>query len=155
MIRVHRTARVVTTASVLTVSLLASSCGGGSQNSGGDVTSTTEPSTATPTDPEVTSPPTSTASKPNLEEGEPAISSVSLLIDADSNEVQETSVALGTPMTIRIRSSVADEFHLHGYDLELTGTDVTFNFVADRLGEFELEMHDSGAKVLILTVLED
>jgi len=110
---------------------------------------------ATPTDPAVTAPPTSTAAKDNPEEGEPSTETVSVLIDADAGETQEVSVALGTPMTIRVRSSQADEFHLHGYDLKLTGTDVTFNFVADRLGEFELETHDSGQLVMMLTVLED
>lgn len=116
---------------------------------------TTAPSAATPTDPASTAAPTSSASKPDQEEGEPAIEPVSILIDADSGESQDVSVALGTPMTIRVRSTQVEEFHLHGYDLELTGTDVTFTFVADVLGEFELETHGSGALVLLLTVLED
>lgn len=116
---------------------------------------TTVPSAATPTDPASTAAPTSTATKPDLEEGEPAIEPVSILIDADSGGTQDVSVALGTPMTIRVRSTRAEEFHLHGYELELTGTDVTFTFVADVLGEFELETHGSGALVLLLTVLED
>ncbi len=110
---------------------------------------------ASPTDPAATTPPTSTAAKDTLEEGEPPSEAISILVDADAAGVQEVSVALGTPMTIRIRSTQSDEFHLHGYDLELTGTDVTFNFVADRLGEFELENHDSGQLVLLLAVLED
>lgn len=110
---------------------------------------------ATPTDPAATAPPTSTASKETPEEGEPATESVSILIDADGGETQEVSVALGTPMTIRVRASKSDEFHLHGYDLKLTGSDVTFNFVADRLGDFELETHDSGQLVMMLTVVED
>ncbi|MGA0877708.1 MAG: hypothetical protein ACO3SP_01180 [Ilumatobacteraceae bacterium] len=80
---------------------------------------------------------------------------MSILVDADSGETQDVSVALGTPMTIRIRSTAAEEFHLHGYDLELTGTDVTFQFVADKLGDFELETHGSGALVLRLSVLQD
>lgn len=114
-----------------------------------------EPGSATPTDPVSTAAPTSTASKPNLEEGEPAIEPVSILVDADSGETQDVSVALGTPMVIRIRSNVAEEFHLHGYDLELSGTDVTFQFEADKLGDFELEAHGSGALVLRLSVLQD
>ena len=116
---------------------------------------TTQQASATPTDPAATAPPTSTAAKEGLDQGEPATETVSLLIDADSAETQEVSVALGTPMTIRARSSVRDEFHLHGYELKLTGTDVTFNFVADKLGEFELETHDSGRLLLMLIVLED
>lgn len=131
------------------------SCSGDSTTSTGSIAVTTAPSAATPTDPASTAAPTSTATKPDQEEGEPAIEPVSILIDADSGETQDVSVALGTPMTIRVRSTRAEEFHLHGYDLELTGTDVTFTFVADELGEFELETHGSGALVLLLTVLED
>lgn len=110
---------------------------------------------ASPTDPAATAAPTSTAAKDTPEEGEPSTETVSILVDADVGETQEVSVALGTPITIRVRASQSDEFHLHGYDLELTGTDVTFNFVADRLGEFELETHNSGQLVLMLSVLED
>lgn len=139
--------------SCLTLSLVA--CSDDSTSSTGNVAATTEPSSATATDPVSTAAPTSTASKPNLEEGQPAIEPVSLLIDADSGETQEVSVALGTPMIIRIRSTTAEEFHLHGYDLELAGTDVTFQFVADKLGDFELETHGSGALVLQLSVLQD
>lgn len=134
---------------------LLTACSDESNSSGGNVVATTEPSSATATDPVSTAAPTSTASKPNLDEGEPAIEPVSILIDADSEETQEVSVALGTPMVIRIRSTVTEEFHLHGYDLELAGTDVTFRFVADKLGDFELETHGSGALVLRLSVLQD
>lgn len=137
------------------LAVMFTACSGDSTPSTGDVVATTEPSSATPTDPVSTAAPTSTASKPNLEEGEPAIEPVSILIDADSGETQDVSVALGTPMVIRIRSTAAEEFHLHGYDLELAGTDVTFEFVADKLGEFELETHGSGALVLRLSVLQD
>lgn len=140
---------------VLVISSVLVSCSGDSTTSTGSAAVTTAPSAATPTDPASTAAPTSSASKLDQEEGEPAIEPVSILIDADSGESQDVSVALGTPMTIRVRSTQVEEFHLHGYDLELTGTDVTFTFVADVLGEFELETHGSGALVLLLTVLED
>jgi hypothetical protein len=52
-------------------------------------------------------------------------------------------------------AEVEDEFHLHGYDIELSGDDVTFEFVADKLGDFELESHDSGEVLLILSVIAD
>ena len=47
------------------------------------------------------------------------------------------------------------EFHLHGYDIELTGDDVVFEFVADKLGVFELEDHESGRVILTFEVLAD
>jgi hypothetical protein len=35
------------------------------------------------------------------------------------------------------------------------GDDVTFDFVADKLGDFELESHESGEILLTLSVVED
>lgn len=147
--------RSVVAASTALLLPLLGGCSDEVSNTGGGVVATTEPSSASPTDPVTTAAPTSTATKPNISEGEPATESVSILVDADSGETQDVSVALGTPMTIRIRSTTSEEFHLHGYDLELTGTDVTFTFVADKLGDFELETHGSGALILLLSVLED
>ncbi len=65
------------------------------------------------------------------------------------------SVVMGTPVTIHVIAEVEDEFHLHGYDIELSGDDVTFEFVADKLGEFELEAHESGEVLLNLSVIAD
>jgi hypothetical protein len=48
-----------------------------------------------------------------------------------------------------------DEFHLHGYDIELAGDDVTFEFVADKIGVFELESHETGEVLLNLSVVAD
>jgi hypothetical protein len=140
---------------VVSLGLVVGACSNASTSSNDQATVTTQQASATPTDPAATAPPTSTAAKEDLDQGEPATETVSILVDADGAETQEVSVALGTPMTIRARSSVSDEFHLHGYELKLTGTDVTFNFVADKLGEFELETHDSGRLLLMLIVLED
>jgi hypothetical protein len=110
---------------------------------------------ATPTDPVSTAAPTSTASKETPESGIPATESVTIELDADAGVPEEASVVLGTPVTIHVIAEVEDEFHLHGYDIELSGDDVTFEFVADKLGEFELEGHDSGEVLLNLTVLAD
>jgi hypothetical protein len=113
----------------------------------------TESSSATPTDPVSTAAPTSSASKETPASGIPATESVTIDLDADSGVPEEASVVLGTPVTINVIAEVEDEFHLHGYDIEQTGDDVTFKFVADKLGDFELESHDTGEVLLILSVL--
>jgi hypothetical protein len=87
---------------------------------------TTEATSASPTDPVSTAAPTSTASKDTPESGTPATESVTIDLDADSGVPEEASVVLGTPVTIRVFAEVEDEFHLHGYDIELSGDDVTF-----------------------------
>jgi hypothetical protein len=73
-------------------------------------------------------------------------------VDADSGSPIAQTVALGTELSIHVVSATADEWHLHGYDIELTGTDVTFEFTANKAGEFELEGHETEAVILNLTV---
>jgi len=92
----------------------------------------TESNSASPTDPVSTAAPTSSASKETPESGTPATESVTIDLDADSGVPEEASVVLGTPVTINVIAEVEDEFHLHGYDIELSGDDVTFEFVADK-----------------------
>ena len=62
---------------------------------------------------------------------------------------------VGSPTRIRLVSEEEREFHLHGYDIELTGDEVIFEFVADKLGVFELEDHESGRVILTFEVLAD
>ena len=59
-------------------------------------------------------------------------------------------VPLGEPVIIRIDSDVADEGHLHGYDIFVDlepGSTGVIEFVADIPGIFELELE--GARVLL------
>ncbi|MEN9803112.1 MAG: hypothetical protein RLZ37_2237 [Actinomycetota bacterium] len=110
---------------------------------------------ASPTDPIATSPPTTSADRDIPEAGLPQTEVLNVTIEVAENTLQQAEVALGSPVKIRVRSAVEDEFHLHGYDLELTGTDVQFSFTADRLGEFLLESHSTGQQLFILTVVGD
>ena len=50
----------------------------------------------------------------------------------------------GEQVTLRVRSDVADELHVHGYDLTAPlpkGEEVALRFVASRAGRFEVELH--------------
>ena len=115
----------------------------------------TEQVAATPTDPVNTMPPTSTASKDEPEFGTPPTLSTNIEIDVEADAPMEASAVVGSPTRIRIVSEEEREFHLHGYDIELTGDDVVFEFVADKLGVFELEDHDTGDLILTFEVLAD
>lgn len=115
----------------------------------------TQSEMASPTDPNLTAPPTSIVDTDIPEMGLPQTEIANIVVEADRGEVQEAIVPMGSPVNIRVISSRSDEFHLHGYELELTGTDVTFSFTADRLGEFILEGHESGQQLLVLTVFQD
>lgn len=64
-------------------------------------------------------------------------------------------VAFGADVRIEVTSDVADELHLHGYDLELElepGEPGVMEFTADIEGRFELETHDLGLQLLQLEV---
>ena len=64
-------------------------------------------------------------------------------------------VALGTSVTLVVTSDVADEVHLHGYDIEKElspGAPATLQFTADVAGVFEVELHHAGTVLLRLQV---
>lgn len=132
---------------------------GCSSSTSGDSEPTAAPSTeqmaATPTDPVNTMPPTSTASKDEPETGTPPTLSTNIEIDVEADAPVEASTVVGSPTRIRLVSEEEREFHLHGYDIELTGDEVIFEFVADKLGVFELEDHETGEVILTFEVLAD
>lgn len=54
------------------------------------------------------------------------------------------SAVTGQRLTLRVRSDVADELHVHGYDLSAplpAGEEVALTFIAARAGRFEVELH--------------
>lgn len=69
--------------------------------------------------------------------------------------VRRERVALNSRVTLRARSDVVDELHLHTYDLHVElvpGRDADLSFAADIPGVFEVELEDRGKKVLELEV---
>jgi hypothetical protein len=73
-------------------------------------------------------------------------------IDADAATPGTQTVAKGSTVSLHITSAEEHEFHLHGYDLEEEGTDVTITFVADEAGEFEVETHGTEQVIFNLVV---
>jgi hypothetical protein len=64
-------------------------------------------------------------------------------------------VASGEHVTLAITSDVADEVHLHGYDLEAElspGQPAELTFDATIPGVFEVELHEAGTLLLSLQV---
>lgn len=64
-------------------------------------------------------------------------------------------VPRGAIVEITVTGDTAEEFHLHGYDRELTitpGRPAVLRFTADTPGVFEAELHRSGTRVLELRV---
>ncbi|MCB0999585.1 MAG: hypothetical protein KDB40_09840 [Acidimicrobiales bacterium] len=82
----------------------------------------------------------------------PTADAIVIEVDADAAEPGTRTVAAGSTVSLQITSSEEHEFHLHGYDIELAGTEVTMTFVADDAGEFEVETHDTEELVFTLVV---
>ena len=82
----------------------------------------------------------------------PTADAVVVDVDADAAAPGTQTVPLGSTVSLHITSTEEHEFHLHGYDLEAEGTDLTLTFVADEAGEFEVETHDTEEVVFTLVV---
>jgi hypothetical protein len=64
-------------------------------------------------------------------------------------------VAKGSPVTLVVTSDVADEVHLHGYDIEkglAPGKPATLQFTATLTGVFEVELHEANVVLVRLQV---
>ena len=65
------------------------------------------------------------------------------------------SVKLGEKVVLRFTSDVAEEIHVHGYDLYadlVPGTPAEIAFTADIPGSFEVELHEAGRPLYQLRV---
>jgi hypothetical protein len=72
-----------------------------------------------------------------------------------SGDTGRVPVATGTEVTLAVTSDVADEVHVHGYDLEAElapGAPAELTFPATVPGVFEVELHEAGTVLLTLQV---
>ena len=72
-----------------------------------------------------------------------------------SGDTGRIPVAAGERVTLVVTSDVAEELHVHGYDLTtavLPGTPAELSFEATIPGVFEVELHDAGTVLLTLQV---
>jgi len=127
------------------VSATAIGCGGESQTTptvGAPVTATTEQVT-TPTTPTTTT----TEAGPTV-----------LTAEVVAGEVRgggRTQVGLGEKVRLRVSADVADEVHLHGYDISADvapGSPANLDFTADIPGVFEVELEARGLAVMEIVV---
>jgi hypothetical protein len=64
--------------------------------------------------------------------------------------IARDSVDRGRSVVITVTSDVADEVHVHGYDLSAEvapGAPATIRFVADAPGRFEIELENTGVQI--------
>lgn len=87
----------------------------------------------------------------------PLVIEVTVGVDGGPERIE--TVSAGSIVTLSITNPTSDdEYHIHGYDLgdgqEIpAGQTATFTFVADQVGDFEVESHASDDQLLVLRVI--
>jgi hypothetical protein len=69
--------------------------------------------------------------------------------------IARDSIARGRNVVMRVTSDVADEVHVHGYDVSADvgpGEPATIGFIADVAGRFEIELEERGVQIAELEV---
>src|SRR4029079_17561044 len=118
-------------------------------------TTTTAPPPTTEAPPTTQAPTTTDAPPPTTTA--PRATTIAIVVKGGKpvGGVKRFEVAKGTDVVLVVRSDVADEVHLHGYDkhvdVEAGGT-ARRPFTADIAGVFEAELESRGLQILELTV---
>ena len=123
-------------------------CGGGED--GGTTTTETSMQTSTQTTTETSA---ETTTQPEVEQ--PTEVRIAVVDGQPQGGIVRESVDKDERVVILVKSDVADEIHLHGYDLSrevAVGGTARLPFVADLPGRFEVELEGSGVQIAELTV---
>lgn len=137
------------------VGLALAACGGG-------------PDAASPGDAETASPPATVPGSPTGASATPTAEATSSPTPSETASVIDVRVAegqvqgpgrvavpLGGSVVLHVTSDVADEVHVHGYDLTeevAAGGTATLSFAADIPGVFEVELEERHLRLLELEV---
>ncbi len=120
------------------------SCGG---DGDGGATGTTQTQTTTETETETT--------PPTTEEAKPTVVRVTVTGGVPESGIVRETVDKGDRVVLVVSSDVADEVHLHGYDISrdvAAGGTVRIHFAANVPGRFEVELEERGVQIADLTV---
>jgi ABC-type glycerol-3-phosphate transport system substrate-binding protein len=150
----RRLTLVASGTALLVAGLALASCGGGNGAS-----STTEAETATSaatTEAETTTEQTTTQETTTTQEKEqPVRVSVVIVGGVPKGGIVREKVSKGDRVVLVVTSDVADEVHVHGYDISRdvdAGDAVRIAFVAKIPGRFEVELENRGVQIADLTV---
>jgi hypothetical protein len=119
-----------------------------------DTGAPTVPTTSTPpTMPAATTP----ASTTPVTDAPATGDALEIIIDVDDPAQlgQTWPVPLGQTVVLRLLSDTDQEYHLHGYDIEVpaaAGVEATIEFTADQAGDFEVESHTTDEVLALLQV---
>jgi hypothetical protein len=123
---------------------------GGDNTSNGDTTSASTPASSTGTGTSATTTTTTTA-KP----AGPPVFRITVSGGKPVGGIEKIKVNKGDTINLAVKSDVADEIHIHGYDFHkdvAAGGTVRFKFPATIDGAFEIELEGRKEQIAALTV---
>jgi hypothetical protein len=147
--------------------LMLSSCGGDGDSASTTETQTTETTQTTTADATTTETTTTTdtqtftvdtittetTTEPGVEE--PTVVRIDVVNGVPKGGIVRETVDKGDRVAIVVKSDVADEIHLHGYDISrdvAAGGTARIAFRATLPGRFEVELENRGVQIADLTV---
>jgi len=144
----RRWAAVAVLAAVAALTLAACGDNGSPQATGTTTSTTPAATTSTTTGPATTAKPTTTADPTPVIE-------VRVTGGKPQGGVRRERLKRGDTVVLRVVADVADEVHLHGYDLSANvapGKPAQIRFTADITGVFEVELEQRKQPLLMLEV---
>jgi hypothetical protein len=145
-----RTARaLIAVAALVAVVVLFVVLAGGDDDGGGETTTQAQPATGT------TAPATGTEPEAEPEPAEEPVPRIVVEGGEPRGGVERLSFDSGERVRFVVRSDVADEVHVHGYDVSRdvpAGGSVRFGFPASIEGVFEVELEGRGVQIAELRV---
>jgi cytoskeletal protein RodZ len=98
----------------------------------------------------------STSTSPSTSTGAaPAVQTIVVENGQPKGGIKTISFKKGDQVALKVQSDVADEIHVHGYDLKKdvqAGGSVEFDFKATIEGRFEVELENAGTQIANLEV---
>ena len=149
MTNAQRVGLVAATVVVLVVAFVVLRPGGGDGGSSQSSTAASAPSTSSPGSTAGATATTGTAAP------QPAFQTVRVVNGQPQGGIKKLSVKKGDQVRLRVISDVADEIHIHGYDLKrdvAKGGSARFSFPATIEGRFEIELENAGTQIADLEV---
>ena len=120
-------------------------CGSDDSSSASSTDSTTDETTTT----------AETETTTTTEAAKPTVVSIVIVKGVPKDGIVRESVDKGDRVVLVVKSDVADEIHLHGYDIMrdvAAGGTARLRFTASLPGRFEVELEDHGVQIAELTV---
>lgn len=130
---------------MLVATLVLTGCGTDASNDAAP----SEPAAAAPPSAAPSAVPTAVAPtepEPEVEPDDAQVIALTVVGGEVSGDTGRVEVAMGTRVRLTVTADTADEIHVHGFDLYVDvspGQASQLEFVADRAGIFEVELHDS------------